>query len=43
MLGYLLQQLKVDTTPDHIMNPEECQLMLLNRDDIEPFAAWALK
>jgi len=25
------------------MNPEVCQLMLLNRDEIEPFAAWAFK
>jgi hypothetical protein len=43
LLGYLLQRLNVDTTPQHEMNPDACQLMLLNRDEIEPFAAWAFK
>lgn len=41
LLGYVLQRLGVDTTPDRTMNPNACQLMLLNRDEIEPFAAWA--
>lgn len=41
LLGYVLQRLNVDTTPDHSMNPNACQLMLLNRDELEPFAAWA--
>jgi len=41
LLGYMLQRLNVDTTPEHGMNPNACQLMLLNRDEIEPFAAWA--
>lgn len=41
LLGYVLQRLGVDTTPDHALNPNACQLMLLNRDEIEPFAAWA--
>ena len=41
LLGYVLQRLNVDTTPDHSMNPSAYQLMLLNRDEIEPFAAWA--
>ena len=41
LLGYVLQRLNVDTTPDHAMNPNAYQLMLLNRDEIEPFAAWA--
>lgn len=40
LLGYVLQRLNVDTTPDHAMNPNACQLMLLNRDEIEPYAAW---
>lgn len=40
LLGYVLQRLNVDTTPGHSMNPNACQLMLLNRDEIEPFAAW---
>ncbi len=41
LLGYLLQRLNIDSTPDHSLNPSAYQLMLLNRDDIEPFAAWA--
>lgn len=41
LLGYVLQRLSVDTTPDHTLNPNAYQLMLLNRDEIEPFAAWA--
>lgn len=41
LLGYMLQRLNVDTTPDHVLNPNAYQLMLLNRDEIEPFAAWA--
>lgn len=43
LLGYVLQRLNVDTTPDHGMNPDACQLMLINRDEIEPFAAWAFR
>jgi hypothetical protein len=41
LLGYVLQRLNVDTTLDHSLNPNAYQLMLLNRDEIEPFAAWA--
>ena len=41
LLGYVLQRLNVDTTPDHALNPNAYQLMLLNRDEIEQFAAWA--
>ena len=41
LIGYVLQHLSVDTTRDHSMNPNAYQLMLLNRDEIEPFAAWA--
>ncbi len=41
LLGYVLQRLGVDTTVDHSMNPHAFQLMLLNREEIEPFAAWA--
>jgi hypothetical protein len=43
LLGYVLQRLGVDTTPDHALNPNAYQLMLLNRDEIEPFAAWAFR
>lgn len=42
LIGYVLQRLSVDTTADHSLNPNAYQLMLLNRDEIEPFAAWAL-
>lgn len=41
LIGYLLQQLSVDTTRDHSMNPRRHQLIVLNRDEIEPFASWA--
>jgi len=41
LIGYVLQRLNADTTRDHSMNPNAYQLMLLNRDEIEPFAAWA--
>lgn len=43
MLGYLLQRLSIDTTSDHSMNPNAHQLMLLNRDEIEPFAPWVFR
>jgi hypothetical protein len=41
LIGYVLQRLSIDTTRDHSLNPSAYQLMLLNRDEIEPFAAWA--
>jgi WYL domain len=41
LIGYVLQRLSVDTTVDHSLNPNAFQLMLLNRDEIEQFAAWA--
>jgi hypothetical protein len=41
LIGYVLQRLAVDTTADHRMNPNAHQLILLNRDEIEPFAGWA--
>ncbi len=43
LLGYVLQRLNVDTTRDHSLNPSAYQLMLLNRDEIEPFAGWAFR
>lgn len=43
LLGYLLQRLAVDTTADHSMNPHAHQLVVANRDEIEPFAAWAFQ
>ncbi len=43
LLGYVLQRLGVDTTIDHSLNSNAYQLMLLNRDEIEPFAAWAFQ
>ena len=43
LIGYVLQRLSVDTSPDHSLNPQAYQLMLLNRDEIEPFAGWAFR
>ncbi len=43
LIGYVLQRLGVDTTKDHSLNPQAYQLMLVNRDEIEPFAAWAFR
>lgn len=41
LVGYMLHRLSVDTTVDHSMNPNAYQLVLVNRDEIEPFAGWA--
>lgn len=41
MVGYVLQQLAVDTTVEHSLSPNAYQLIVLNRDEIEPFASWA--
>jgi hypothetical protein len=41
LLGYVLQRLAVDTTADHSLNPKAYQLILVNRDEIEPYAGWA--
>ena len=41
LLGYTLQKLSVDTTIDHSLNPNAYQLIVLNREEIEPFASWA--
>jgi predicted DNA-binding transcriptional regulator YafY len=41
LIGYVLQRLSVDTSVDHSLNPNAYQLVLVNREDIEPFAAWA--
>ena len=43
LIGYLLQRLTVDTSIDHSMNPNAHQLILLNRAEIEPFAAWVFE
>jgi len=40
LLGYLLQKLSVDTSADFSMNPNAYQLVIVNRDEIEPFAEW---
>jgi hypothetical protein len=42
LVGYTLQQLRVDTSIDHSLDPDAYQLVLINRDEIEPFASWAL-
>jgi len=41
LLGYVLQRLSVDTTLDHSLNPNAYQLILVNREEIEPYAGWA--
>jgi len=41
LVGYLLHRLSVDTTADHSMNPAVYQLVVVNREEIEPFAGWA--
>lgn len=41
LVGYLLQRMAVDTTEDYSLNPNAYQLVVLNRDEIEPFAGWA--
>ena len=41
LVGYLLQQMKVDTTEDYSLNPSAYQLIVNNRDEIEQYAGWA--
>ena len=41
LLAYVLQRLSVDTTEDHSLNPNAYQLIMMNRDEIEPFAGWS--
>ncbi len=41
LIGYLLRQLSVDTSADQSRDPRQYQLIVLNRDEIEPFASWA--
>ncbi len=43
LVGYLLQQLKVDTTRDASLNPNAYQLVVANRDEIEAFAGWVFE
>jgi hypothetical protein len=43
LIAYVLQKLAVDTSKDHSMNPNAYQLVLLNRDEIESFAAWVFQ
>lgn len=43
LVGYALHRLSVDTTADHSLNPNAYQLVLTNRDEIEPFAGWAFQ
>lgn len=41
LVGYVLHQMSVDTTEDYSLNPSAYQLVVVNRDEIEPFAGWA--
>lgn len=43
LIGYVLQQLAVDTSVAYTMNPQAKPLIVLNRDEIEPFAGWAFQ
>ncbi len=43
LLAYLLQRLSVDITEDFSMNPNAYQLVIVNRDEIEPFAEWIFR
>jgi len=40
LLAYLLQRLSVDTSTNYSMNPNAYQLVIVNREEIEPFAEW---
>jgi hypothetical protein len=42
LLGYALRSLSVDTTMGHTLDPNAYQLVLLNREEIEIYAGWAL-
>lgn len=42
LLGYALRSLSVDTTADQALDPNAYQLVLLNREEIEIYADWAL-
>jgi len=42
LIGYALRALSVDTTIDRSLNPNAYQLVLLNREEIEIYAGWAL-
>lgn len=41
LVGYVLHRMAVDTTSDYSLNPSAYQLVVVNRDEIEPFAGWA--
>ncbi len=43
MIVYLLQRMDVDTSNDHSMNPNKYPLIIMNQDEIEPFASWAFE
>lgn len=42
LLGYALRNLSVDTTLDQSLNPNAFQLVLVNREEVEIYASWAL-
>lgn len=43
LVGYLLQQLKVDTTAEASLNPNAYQLVVANREEVEAFASWVFE
>lgn len=42
LIAYVLHAMSVDTTADHSLNPNAFQLVLLNREEVEVYAGWAL-
>ena len=42
LLGYALHNLSVDSTVDQSLNPNAFQLVLVNREEVEIYASWAL-
>jgi hypothetical protein len=42
LIGYALRALSVDTSADHSLNPNAFQLVLLNRQEVDIYASWAL-
>lgn len=41
LAGYVLQNLSVDTSKQHSMNPNAYQLILLNQEEVSSFASWS--
>ena len=42
LIGYALRALSVDTSEDQSLDPNAFQMVLLNREEVEIYAGWAL-